>query len=284
VSLARQWKSGDTVEVTMPFSLRTEGFKDNPRRFAFLHGPVVLSAEVDTKRPFPVIVAEADQVLAGLKPVPDRPNTFTAPADAFRVPGDSEGRALTLEPFYRMHGNRHYMVYFDSFTPEQWQAKQAEYLAELARQKELDARAVDRVNPGEEQNERDHKLAGERTNAGDFGDRKYRHAGDGWFSWELKVLPAQAQELRVTYWGSDAGGRDFDILVDGEKLATEKLAGKKPGQFYDEVYPLPEKLISGKSKITVKFQAHPRNIAGGVFGCAILKPASAPATTEKPGA
>ena len=30
--LTRTWKSGDGVEITMPFSLRTEGFRDNSRR------------------------------------------------------------------------------------------------------------------------------------------------------------------------------------------------------------------------------------------------------------
>jgi uncharacterized protein len=272
-SLARQWKNGDCLEVAMPFSVRTEGFKDNPRRFAFLNGPVVLCAEVDTRKPIPAIVAEEGKLLASIKPVAGQPNTFTGPTDVFRIPGDTTERGLTLEPFYRMHGKRHYTVYFDAFTPEQWRAKQEEYAAELAKRKALEARTVDRVNPGEEQNERDHKLQGERTNAGDFGDHKYRHAGDGWFSWELKVLSGAAQQLCVTYWGSDNGGRDFDILVDGEKLATEKLVGKKPGAFFDQTYPLPENLLTGKSKITVKFQAHPRNTAGGVFGCAVLKSA-----------
>ena len=271
-SLSRSWKSGDTIEVTMPFSLRTEGFKDNPRRFAFLNGPVVLSAQIDTRKPFPALVAADGQLLASLQPVAGQPNTFTGPADVFRIPGDTSGAGPTLEPFYKMHGNRHYMVYFDNFTPEQWQAKQAEYAADLAKRKALEARTVDRVNPGEEQNERDHQLQSERSNAGGFGDQKYRHAGDGWFSWELKVLPDQAQDLCVTYWGSDAGGRDFDILVDGEKLATEKLSGKKPGQFYEQLYPLTAAQTKGKTKLTVKFQAHPRNTAGGVFGCAILRP------------
>ena len=64
-------------------------------------------------------------------------------------------------------------------------------VSELARQKELEARTIDYVNPGEEQNERDHKLQGERHSAGDFGGRKWRHAPGGWFSWKVKVLPGQ---------------------------------------------------------------------------------------------
>ena len=46
-AVSRSWKSGDTVEVVMPFSLRTEGFRDNPRRVAFMYGPLVLCAETE---------------------------------------------------------------------------------------------------------------------------------------------------------------------------------------------------------------------------------------------
>jgi hypothetical protein len=272
--ITRTWKDGDTLDVRMPFSLRTEGFKDNPRRFAFLHGPVVLAAQVDPKKTFPALVAEPAALLASLKPVADQPNTFTGPPEVFRIPGETASRSITLEPFYKLHGNRAYTVYFDAFTPAQWEAKQTEYKAEMERQKALDARTVDHVTPGGEQNERDHKFRGERTAAGDFNDRKWRHASDGgWFSWEVKVQPDVPQELWVTYWGSDGGNRVFDVLVDDQKLATQRLQNNKPNQFYDAVYPLPAALLAGKTRVTVKFQAHPGATAGGVFGVRVMKPA-----------
>ena len=131
---------------------------------------------------------------------------------------------------------------------------------------------MDRVNMAERGGERRHGLQGEKMETGEFSNRRWRHATDGgWFSYDLKVLPDQPQELLVTYWGSDAGGREFDILIDGQKLATEKLESNKPGQFYDQVYPLPKELTAGKTSVTVKFQAHPGRMAGGVYGCAILK-------------
>ena len=119
----------------MPFTLRTEGFRDNPRRFAFMHGPLVLAAQVAPGKPFPVIVAEEKQLLASLQPVDGKPSTFTGPASIFRVPGDNKG--VTLEPLYKIHGDRHYVVYFDWFTPAQWQAKEAEYRAEAGAAKGL---------------------------------------------------------------------------------------------------------------------------------------------------
>jgi len=273
VSLRRTWKTGDTIEISMPFALYTEGFHDNPRRFALLNGPLVLSAEVDARKPLPVILCDKDQLLASLKPVAGKPSTFTGPGDVFRIPGAAKQPGVVLEPFYKMHDGRHYQVYWDSFTPAQWQARQARYEAEHAKEKALSARTVDCVNPGFDQQERDHKLAGERTDAGDFNERKWRHAPDGWFSWEMKILPEEPQELRVTYWGSDGGTRAFDILVDGAKIATERLEAKHPEEFYDEVYAIPQGLSKGKNKVTVRFQAQPGNTAGGVFQCRILKKA-----------
>jgi DUF1680 family protein len=269
VTIKRTWKTGEAVSVKMPFSVRTEGFADNADRFAFLNGPIVLCAQVDPSKPFPAVVAERGQVLKALKPAGE-PNTFTAPAEIIRA--SSASGSVTLEPFYAIHGGRHYQVYFDRFTPAQWTVKQAEYAAELTRRRELAARTVDFVVPDREQSERDHAMRGEQTAAGDLGDRKWRHATDGgWFSWQLKVLPNQPQELWVTYWGSDSGNRIFDVLVEGQKIATQRLENNKPDKFYDEVYRLPADLLKGKQTITVKFQAHPGAWAGGVFGARVMK-------------
>ena len=82
---------------------------------------------------------------------------------------------------------------------------------------------------------------------------------------------AKPLELLVTYWGSDGGNRVFDIFVDSTKLATQRLQNNRPGQFYDEVYPIPELLTKGKNKVTVKFQAHPGAWAGGVFELRTIK-------------
>lgn len=272
VYLSRTWRDGDVIEITMPLHLRTEGFKDNPRRFAFLHGPLVLSAEVNTAKPLPAVMTEPGQALTSLKPVAGQSSAFTGSSDVFRVVGQEPNRPITFEPFYQVHGARRYVVYWDQLTRAQWQTKQDEYQAELAREKELDARSVDRVSMTDGGGEFPHGFKGEKTETGEFSKRRWRHAIDGgWFSYTLKVLPDQPQELLVTYWGSDAGGREFDILIDGQKLATEKLESNKPGQFYDQMYPLPRELTANKTSVTVKFQAHPGRMAGGVYGCAIVK-------------
>jgi len=268
----RTWQNGDVVEVTMALPLHTEAFRDNAQRLAILHGPLVLAAEVARRKPIPSIVTEKGKILDSLKPVSDKPSTFTGSTDVFRTAGEEKAPGVTLEPFYKIHGNRHFVVYWDVFTPEQWQARLKEQEAEAARQKELEARTVDVVRPGDERNERNHKLQGEKTAAGEFGGRNWRHATNGgWFSYEMKVLPDLPQALLVTYWGSDGGNRVFDVVVDGTKVATQKLRNNRPDTFYDESYSIPQDLTKDKQTVLIRFQAHSGCWAGGVFGLRVVK-------------
>jgi uncharacterized protein len=239
ITLRRQWNNGDRVEVKLPFNIHTEGFRDNPDRFAFLSGPLVLCGEVDRAKPFPAVVASRDDAVDSLQPVDQRPHVFTSRPGVFRIAGSTAPVSVTLEPFYQMHGERPYVVYWDRFTEDDWKGQEEAYRQEQARQAQFAKLTVDAVNPGEQQSETDHKLQGERTSAGDFNGRKWRHAVEGWFSYELKVLPDQPQQLWVTYWGSDGGARTFDVLVDGERLVTQRLNRNRPDTFFEEITPLP---------------------------------------------
>lgn len=271
--LKRSWKTGDTVEITWPMSLRAESMPDNPKRIAIFHGPAVLAADLGpvddpaAGQPFyvPVLMPENRPLADWVKPVPGR-------AQAFQTDGVGKPRDVELVPFHRLH-DRRYTVYLDVFTPEEWTRREAEIRAEQERERRLNARTMDLLRIGEMQPERDHQLKGEKTSAGDAMGRKWRHAVDGgWFSFMMKVDPAGPNELLCTYWGGDGGGnRRFDILVDQTVLATERLENRRPGQFVDVVYPIPESLTRNRQQIEVRFQAHPGQWAGGVFGARILK-------------
>lgn len=67
------------------------------------------------------------------------------------------------------------------------------------------------------------------------------------------------------FWGDEVGPRDFDVLVDGRKIAPFSLARNRPGRFFWQEFPVPEEATAGKEAVTVRFQARPGNIAGGVF-------------------
>jgi hypothetical protein len=248
-----------------------------------MNGPLVLAAPVDTRKAFPVVVADEKAVLASLKPAANSPNTFTGSADVFRIPGVT-GSGPEFKPFYKMFGQK-YEVYWDRFTTEQWQSAEASYRDEIARQKAIEARTVDAVICGEEQDERDHALKGEGMSVRTINEIAIRSAAtNGWFSWDFKVVSGQPLQLSVTYSGVAGGGRGpaptaFDILVDGTKLASEQMAGGGRGQAGGaapaptiKVYPLDPALLQGKSKITVKLQGQPGSRIAGVRSVRVMKP------------
>ena len=54
-------------------------------------------------------------------------------------------------------------------------------------------------------------------------------------------------------------------------IATENISNKKDGQLLASKYDIPEEISKGRSKVTVKFQAHPGNAAGPVFGVRTIR-------------
>ena len=270
VEIKRTWRTGDRIELTVPMSLRLEAMPDNPQRVAILYGPTVLAGELGAEDQvtgvnlLPALLTEDRKLSDWLKPVGGAPVIFRT-ASAGR-PDD-----VMLYPFYRMH-NKRYAVYWDLLTAQQWLEREANYKKELERARRLVALTVDFVQPGEAQLEREHNLQGERMEAGEHSGRKWRHARDGgWLSFDLKALPDQPVSLVCSFWGSETGPRTFDILADGTKVAMQSLQNDKPGEFFDVTYAIPEDLTRGKGKITIRFQAHPGNTAGGVFGVRMIK-------------
>jgi hypothetical protein len=256
----------------MPFGLRTEAFADNPNRFALLYGPLVLAAAVEPRKPFPLVVADEATLLASLKPVPGKPNTFLGSPEVFRVPGQDTGGPVTLEPFYKAY-DEHYVTYWDRLTPEQWAAKQEDFKKQLAAARALEARTVDYVEVGDEQNERDHNFHGERTDVREFNDRSWRTTDtNGWFEWDLKVTPGRAQELRV-----ELGGRNrstLSVFVNGETLRGEPTtASGEPGP-RTQTYVLSPELVGKKDKVSVKFQAPADQRGASVATVRVLTPES----------
>jgi hypothetical protein len=174
-------------------------------------------------------------------------------------------------PFYKTYNN-YYSVYWDYFTNAQWTARQEEYEAEKQQQQEIEAKTIDNFRIGEMQPERDHNLsAGERSYISDAMGVNGREARKGsYFSFELKVQPAVANSLLLTYIGDDKD-RIFDIVIDGQKLATEEWKGGATGKFYTKTYPLPAALLAGKQKITVRIEASHDKTAGRIFGARTIK-------------
>jgi hypothetical protein len=280
VEVKRKWKSGDTVSVRLPKTLRLEPLADNPRVAAILWGPLVLAGDLGPGRErggspggraaqsirIPSLVAAERPPAEWLKPVPGKPGNF-------RSEGVGREQEVEMVPFYRLH-RRTYSVYFDLFTPAEWEKKAAEMAAQREQQRKLEAATISFVQPGEMQPERDFNQQGEETAPVRIGERRGRSARK-WFSFDLPVDAAQAMTLIVTYHNEERANRTFEILVDGVRLAEQKIDRHRPGTpsrgFFDVEYKIPANLVNGKQKVTVRFQATGGNETAGVYGVRLIR-------------
>jgi hypothetical protein len=196
-----------------------------------------------------------------MKPVDGKPGVF-------RTANVGLTSDIEFAPFYTMP-RRRYAVYWDVFTPAEWQKTSEAFAAEADKKKKLEAATVAFAQPGQMQTERDFGQQGEDTSPVQLMGRYGRQATK-WFSFELPVEPSHPMLLVVTY-SNDARGRkgEFNVLADGTKLGQQTIERRSPekdARFFDVEYPLPGELIKDKQKITVRFEATEGNVIPGVFG------------------
>lgn len=111
-----------------------------------------------------------------------------------------------------------------------------------------------------------HHFGGTRAHSGTFNGRNWLDATDGGnLSFDLPVSSAAPHALTVTYWGGDSGNRKFSVLVEGQRIAEQTLENNRPGQFFEQTYPIPAETTRGKSTVKITFQANAGAVAGGIF-------------------
>ncbi|MEA1886424.1 MAG: glycoside hydrolase family 127 protein [Bacteroidota bacterium] len=240
VPVKGSWKAGDSIEISIPFTLRLESMPDDSSRVAIMHGPVVLAGDLGPENDpdaydamyVPVLVTENRPPEEWLKPVEDEPN-------AFMMDGVGQPRDVKLIPFYDMH-NRRYTVYWDIFTMEEWEKKKEDYRLRTEKMKEMEQMTVDFAQPGQMQPERDHNFKSEDSRP-------------------------------VRFRGRDVRNTNFEILVNDRVIATETI-DRNDGDFISISYPIPRELTVGKFKATVKFRAvEERSEVGPVYGVRIIR-------------
>jgi len=272
VAVKRQWENGDRVEARFPYSLRLETMPDDSNRVALMYGPLVLSGDLgpeddpNASDPLyvPVLMTETRNPENWTNPVPGKTNTFIT---------QNTGRPtdVLFKPFYLTH-ERRYSVYFDLFTEEQWNQHQEEYQARQEQMKMMESRTIDFFQLGEMQPERNHNFKSEKTWVNEHKHKNYREADrGGWFSFDMDVIQNEPVELAFEYWGGFPGSKTFDILVNGEKLATENISNAKPGEFYHSFYDLPAGLPITGGKVEVKLVPHEGHRAGPLFSVRTMR-------------
>jgi hypothetical protein len=265
----------------LPKTVRLEPLPDNPGRVALMWGPLVLAGDLGpvqrrggrgegaTPPPapatVPVFVSADRDVSKWLKPVAGSPGSF-------RSDGVGRDRDVDFTPFYLLH-RRTYAAYWDLFTPAEWQQRAAAVLAAQEKQRKLEAATVAFAQPGQMQTERDFNQQGGTSAPAPLQGRDGRRAAD-WFSFDLPVDSMRPLVLVVTYNRDERANRAFEILIDGVKMAEQRIPRRSPQEkegFFDVEYPIPASVVNGKQKVTVRFQGAGGSETATVFGIRIVR-------------
>src|SRR5262249_10947416 len=277
VTLDRDWKTGDRIDVRLPMSLHMEALPDDAHVQALMYGPIALAGDLGTsglenvKRygpsappvdrvpsiDVPTFVANSPaEVIAQVKPVAGKALTF-------QTSGLGKPNDVTLIPLYKTFEPR-YTVYWTIYNPSEYDAHKAELAAAAAKHRDIEARTIDRVDVSSDASEQTHGYASQASGNGFVDERRWRDAGRGGFlSYDLTVRPDAPAAIVCTFRGSEGQRRVFDVLVDGEKVASESLE-YHPAELLDREYQIPDTLTRGKSKITVRLVPQTNARTGGV--------------------
>lgn len=291
LSIFRLWRKGDVVEIAFPMRNTVEHMPNVPDYVALMHGPILLGMKTGTedlagliaddgrwgqyaggrKLPVdqaPILVCDDVEKLGDhLVPVEGKPLHFKLDVDMIN-PIDAE-----LEPFHDIHDAR-YMMYWLALNRDGYKTY-VDSLATLEKEKLiLEGRTLDAVAPGEQQPETDHKMKAERSMTGVTRDVFYRDAArGGWFSYDLATRgKSRDVSVYVKYWGvGEWSTRRFSIYIDDELLTEVDNTGRwMQSQFKTEEYPVPQRMLAGKSHVRVKFQAKPDASVGGIYAVRLL--------------
>jgi len=282
----RIWHTGDKVTVELPMKNYAEYLPDHSNWVSFVHGPIVLAAATDTSgmkglfagdsrwghiaggplyplTASPLLVGQPDKLTQGLKEI-DSPDMQFQISSLISQP---QYKKLKLVPFYKIHDTR-YMLYWPVTSADSVKEKETELAALDENYLKLAPRTIDQVLPGEQQPENDHHLQAIYSYTGAMGNLHWRSANTS-FTYQLRRSPA-AKTLRVAYYAKDKG-REFDILVNGSKVAHLSLDGTAQNDFAVAEYPLAALLAGLQGPITVSFVASPGSSTAKITDVRIMR-------------
>ena len=294
VTINRKWKKGDVVEVTFPMHNSIKYLPNVPQYIALMHGPILLGAKTGTedlahlvaddsrfgqyasgkKLPIdqaPILVnGNIDDIAGQIKEIEGKPLHFMLETKVVNAPAN---KAYELQPFFEIHDSR-YMIYWLALSEDSYKG----YLDNLAKQEQerqaLEARTVDKVQPGEQQPETDHKMETDRSNTGNTNDMFFRDARNGhYFSYLMQTGGETDLTLRLTFWGQDEWRTcEFDIMIDDQLMCSVNNTHKwRTSQFKTEDYAIPADLLKGKTQVRVKFVAKSGKQVGEIYGVRLIK-------------
>ncbi len=288
-AIRREWHNGDKIDVSLPMRTTVERLPDGSNWVAILYGPIVLANPDGTENmdglfandgrmahvangpmvpldKVPALLTTEEELLAHIVPDPSAGPLHVRIMD---VIDPAEPKGLPLVPFFSLH-ERRYQMYWELTTPEKIAAQKERLAAAERARTAREAATLDSIAVGEQQPEVEHDLKGEGMESGIHNGRRWRHGS--WIQYTLDPRGEKEVLLSVTYSGDDRG-RQFDILVNGILIATQKLNAEKPNNFIEKRYPISSEIIqaAGSGQLTVRFTVK-QWLAGGLYDVRLLKP------------
>jgi len=276
IEITRTWKTGDMVSLVLPKILHAEATPDNPNRVALMWGPLVLAGDLGPEcrgawtDPIPSFITAEHPVSEWLQPVAEQPGALRG--TGARMP-TGDVKEVQFVPFYRLH-RREYALYWDLYSVDAWNKQLLENASAMMKEGSLARATVSFLQPGDVQKEKDFHQQGEETTVDRFGGRTSRRAKK-WFSFDLPIDASHPIILMVTYHPEERTKRSFEILVDGQRIGEQTIErsvpGSAAGKFFDVEYKIPGELLTGKQKVTVRFQATGGNEVAAVYGIRLVR-------------
>ena len=285
VTIDRKWKKNDVIELTFPMHNSVKYLPNVPQYIALMHGPIMLGMKTGTEDmahliaddsrfgqyasgkklstdQAPILINNDIESIANqLQPIPGKPLHFTL-TTRMENPIHNE-----LQPFFEIHDSR-YMMYWLALSENNYKG----HLAQLAKAEQerqaLEASTVDKVQPGEQQPETDHRMETDQSFTGNTNDCFWRDANNGhYFSYLMQTKGQENIALRLKYWGvGEWKSHEFDIFVDDVLVKSVNNTGKyRISEFKYEVYDIPAELLKGKTQVRVKFVAKPGKQIGEIY-------------------
>ena len=291
VCMKRKWKKGDQVKIFMPMHAYIKPMINVPQYVAIMYGPILLGMKTGTEDMRSLIADDSrfgqyaggkklaldeapillpkhlDDIAKNLKPVPGKPLHFKL---ATHMENTIDGE---LQPFFEIHDSR-YMMYWLALGENDYKAYMQKLADEEKARQVLEARTVDKVNPGEQQPETDHRMETDDSNKGNTEGIFFRDAKDGhYFSYLMQTKGETNLSLQLKFWGQDEWRTsEFDIYVNDKLLCSVNNSHRwRTTQFKTVDYTIPSEFVKGKKEIRVKFVAHKGKQVGQIYGVRLVK-------------
>ena len=291
VCMKRKWKKGDQVKISMPMHAYIKPMINVPQYVAIMYGPILLGMKTGTEDMRSLIADDSrfgqyaggkklaldeapillpkhlDDIAKNLKPVPGKPLHFKL---ATHMENTIDGE---LQPFFEIHDSR-YMMYWLALGENDYKAYMQKLADEEKARQALEARTVDKVNPGEQQPETDHRMETDDSNKGNTEGIFFRDVKDGhYFSYLMQTKGETNLSLQLKFWGQDEWRTsEFDIYVNDKLLCSVNNSHRwRTTQFKTVDYAIPSEFVKGKKEIRVKFVAHKGKQVGQIYGVRLVK-------------